>query len=82
MRRIPPGLLRARCERPPRSRTAEQRDELPSFHSISSSARTSKDNGISIPSAFGALQVDEQLDLGWLLDREICRLAPLRIRST
>src|SRR3977135_90559 len=22
----------------------------------------------------GALQVDEQLDLGWLLDREICRL--------
>ena len=28
----------------------------------------------SIPSALAALQVDEQLDLGWLLDREICRL--------
>src|SRR5262245_35938981 len=43
-------LLRARSERPRRSRTAEQRDELAALHfrghSITSSARSRNDSGI------------------------------------
>jgi len=39
------GLLRAARERPCGSRTAEQRDELASPHSITSSARASKVGG-------------------------------------
>src|SRR5262249_50985334 len=46
-----PGLLCARRERP-RSRAAEQRDELaPPHHSITSSARASSDGGKSRPRA-------------------------------
>src|SRR5215831_9990046 len=50
------GLLRPRRERP-RSRAAEQRDELAAFdlrtHSITSSARASSVGGTSRPSALG-----------------------------
>jgi len=44
-------LLRARCDRP-RSRAAEQRDEIATpDHSITSSARRRKDSGIFSPIA-------------------------------
>src|SRR5262249_58990107 len=49
-------LLRARRERP-RRRTAEQRDELAAFHSITSSARASTAAGISRPSALAVLRL-------------------------
>src|SRR5215470_7864784 len=45
----PGRLLRARRERP-RCRTAEQRDELASPHSISSSARPERGSGMVMPS--------------------------------
>ncbi len=52
--RQPARLLRARCERPRRSRAAEQRDELAAprrrDHSITSSARASSIGGLSSPS--------------------------------
>src|SRR5262249_32327252 len=44
-------LLPARRERPRRRRSANERDEVASFHSITSSARASTDDGISSPSA-------------------------------
>src|SRR5438874_6342381 len=44
------ALLSARRERP-RSRTAEQRDELAAGHSISSSARPDSGSGTVMPSA-------------------------------
>jgi hypothetical protein len=43
-------LLRARRERP-RRRTADQRDELASLHSITPSARASSVGGTSMPSS-------------------------------
>src|SRR5262249_43317817 len=46
----PVGLLRARRERPC-GRAANQRDELATFHSITSSARVSSAGGTSSPSA-------------------------------
>src|SRR5262249_11857362 len=49
-------LLRARRERP-RRRAAEQRYELASFHSITSSARASSVGGTSMPSAFAVLSL-------------------------
>src|SRR5262249_51782734 len=51
-----PRLLRARRERPHR-RAAAQRDELATFHSITSSARASKVGGISRPSALAVLRL-------------------------
>src|SRR5262249_35130253 len=64
-----PRLLRACCERP-RSRAAEERDELAALHSITSSASASSLSGIWRPSA-GGLPVDHQLEFGWLHDRQI-----------
>src|SRR5262249_41113995 len=43
-------LLRARCERPRGRRAAEQRDELATLHSITSSAATSSLSGTVMPS--------------------------------
>src|SRR5262249_11414010 len=49
-------LLRVRGERPPGSRTAEQRDELAAgAHSITSSARASSVGGTSKPSVLAVL---------------------------
>ena len=45
------GLLRPRRHRPRRRRTAEQRDELATSHSITSSARPLSGSGIVRPSA-------------------------------
>jgi hypothetical protein len=50
-------LLRARGERPSRSRAAEQRDELASLHSITSSVMASSLSGIWRPSAFAVLRL-------------------------
>src|SRR5262249_11183252 len=50
------ALLRPRRERP-RGCTAEQRDERPPVHSITSSAMASRDGGTSRPSAFAALKL-------------------------
>jgi hypothetical protein len=51
------ALLRARRERPRRRCAAEQRDELASFHSITSSARASRVAGTSRPSALAVLRL-------------------------
>src|SRR4051812_38630034 len=54
----PLTLLRARRERPRRSRAAEQPDELAATdHSITSSARASNVGGISRLSAFAVLRL-------------------------
>src|SRR5262249_42139671 len=45
-------LLRARRERPRRHRAAKERDELASFHSITSSARASRLSGTVRPRAW------------------------------
>src|SRR5262249_55349428 len=74
-------LLRA-CRERPRGCAAEERDEVTSFHSITSSARSKVAVGTSRPSALAALR----LRMNWNFDaRSIGRsagLAPLRIRST
>jgi hypothetical protein len=63
-------LLRARRERPRERRAAEQRDELaPSHHSIASSARASSVGGTLMPSAFAAIRLTNEVELGRLLDR-------------
>src|SRR5262245_58890079 len=52
------GLLHLRCDRPRRRRAAEQRDELAARnHSMTSSARASRDGGTSRPSAFAVLRL-------------------------
>src|SRR5262249_3209588 len=55
-------LLRARRERPCR-RAAEQRYELASFHSITSSARASSVGGPSMPSACAVLRLRTNTNL-------------------
>src|SRR4029077_11959012 len=52
----PLALLRPRRERPG-CRAAEQRDELPPLHSITSSARASKVAGTSRPTTFAAVRL-------------------------
>src|SRR5215831_6912474 len=53
-----PRLLRARRERPRRSRAAEQRDEVaPRYHSITSSARASSDGGMVRPIALAVVRL-------------------------
>src|SRR5258707_13398859 len=50
-------LLRPRRKRPTGRRAAEQRDELPPPHSITSSALASRVGGISRPSVFAVLRL-------------------------
>jgi hypothetical protein len=49
--------LRTCHERPSRRRAPEKRDELPPYHSITSSARASSDGGTSRPSALAVLRL-------------------------
>ena len=49
-------LLRT-CSERPRARAAEQRDELATLHSITSSARARSVGGISRPSALAVLRL-------------------------
>src|SRR5215468_1525629 len=75
-------LLRARRERPHRSRAAEQRDELAAFHSITSSTRASKIGERSRPSALAALRLITNSNLVPCWTGKSAGFAPLRILST
>src|SRR6516165_8162588 len=70
-------LLRTRRERPRGCRTAEQRDELASFHSITSSAMASSDGGTVMPSILAVSALMNQLELRRLHDRQVRRLCAL-----
>src|SRR6516165_4831160 len=76
------ALLRARRHRPRRNCAAEQRYELASLHSSTSSARVISDGGRSRPSALAVLRL---IVSSILVGNSIGKspgLAPLRIRST
>src|SRR5262249_51829721 len=73
-------LLRARRKRPRRSHTAEQRDEVAAFHSITSSARASSIGGISKPRRLAVLRLITNSNfVDWITGRSV-GLAPLRMR--
>src|SRR5262249_44467249 len=74
-------LLRARREGP-RCRATEKRDELPSPHSISSSARGSSVGGISRPSALAVLRLMTSSYLVGACTGRSAGFSPLRMRST
>src|SRR5262249_23539106 len=74
-------LLRARRERP-RRRTAEERDEVATFHSITSSARASNVAGISRPSTFAGVRLTTRSNLIGCSIGISAGLAPRRILST
>ena len=74
-----PRLLRARRKRP-RSRAAEQRDELAPLHSITSSASASSLAGISSPSTFAVLMFITRSNLVGCTTGKSAGLAPWRIR--
>src|SRR5262249_51809257 len=74
-------LLRARRERP-RCRAAEQRDERAPFHSITSSARASIDDGISIPRALAVFRLITSSYLVGACTGRSAGFSPLRIRTT
>src|SRR5262249_30842793 len=76
------ALLPPSRERPCDSRTAEQRDERASFHSITSSARASTPAGNLMPRALAVrwLRVSSNL-IGACTGRS-AGFAPLRMRST
>src|SRR5215470_1316159 len=75
-------LLRPRRERP-RSRSAEQRDELaPPHHSITSSARASSVGGTSRPSALAVLRLMTKSNLVGCSTGISAGFAPCRILST
>ena len=72
-------VLRERCERP-RGRAAEQRDELATLLSITSSARASSLSGTVRPSAFAvlALMANSNFTVCWT--GKSAGFSPLRIR--
>jgi hypothetical protein len=72
-----PGL-RARRERP-RGCAAEQRDELATFHSITSSARASSVDGTSRPSALAVLRLMISSNVLDCITGRSTGFAPLRI---
>src|SRR5215831_8222589 len=72
-----------RCgDRPRCCRTAEQRDELAPFHSITSSARCCKNHGTSSPSVLAVLRLMTSSNLVGCSIGRSAGLAPLRILST
>src|SRR5262249_41947498 len=75
------ALLRARRERPPGRRAAEQRDEIAPLHSITSSARASSVGGISKRSALAVLRLITSSNLLACITGNSAGLAPLRIRA-
>jgi hypothetical protein len=72
-------LLRTRRERP-RSRAAEQRDELAAVHSITSSAVASSVGGTVRPSARAVLRLITNSNLVDCMTGRSAGWAPLRIR--
>src|SRR5262249_10487399 len=75
-------LLRARRERPRRRCTANERDELASFHSITSSARASSVGGTSSRSALALLRLMTSSYFVGVCTGRSAGFSPLRIRST
>src|SRR5262249_43556379 len=75
-------LLPSRRERPRSRRTAEQRDELAFFHSITSSARASKVGGTSRPSDFAVLRLMTSSYLVGACTGRSAGFSPRRMRST
>src|SRR5262249_33154619 len=76
------ALLRARRERPRRRRAAEQRDELPSPHSITSSAVESNDGGTVRPSALAVLRLMTSSNLFGACTGRSAGFSPRSMRST
>src|SRR5262249_59168764 len=72
----------ARRERPGDRRTADERDELASSHSITSSARASKVGGTSRPSALAVLRLIKSSYLVGAWTGRSAGCSPLSIRST
>src|SRR5215468_11518196 len=75
-------LLRVRGQRPRRRRAAEQRNELATFHSITSSARAISVGGTSRPSAFAVLRLITSSYLVGACTGRAAGFSPLRMRST
>src|SRR5262249_8180354 len=73
-------LLRARCERPRRSRAAEQNDEPPRPHSITPSARASNVGGTSRPRTLAACRLMHSSNFVDCTTGKSAGFAPLRIR--
>src|SRR5262245_7361762 len=76
------GLLRRCRKRPCDRRTTEQRDEVASSHSITSSARASSVGGTSRPSAFAVLRLITSSYLVGACTGRSAGFSPLRMRST
>ena len=76
-----PALLRPRHHRPSHS-TANQREELPPLHSITSSVRPSNIAGTSSPIALAALRLITNSNLVGCSTANSAGFAPLRILST
>src|SRR5262249_56072755 len=74
--------LRARPERPRRSRAAEERDELAPLHSITSSARASSIGEISRPRALAVFRLRTNSNLVGCSTGRSPGFAPRRILST
>src|SRR5215813_2817215 len=74
------SLLRPRRERP-RSRAAEQRDELAPLHSMTWVARASTDGGTSRPSALAVLRLIASSYFVGACSGRSAGFWPLRIRS-
>src|ERR1700674_2580288 len=72
-------LLRARDERPRRRHAAEQRDELPPPHSITSSARASSEADTVSPSVLRVLRLMTSSNLVGCITGSSAGFAPLRI---
>src|SRR5262249_50187624 len=75
------ALLRTRRDRPRRC-AAEQRDELATFHSITSSVRASTVAGKSRPSALAVLRLMTNSYLVGACTGRSAGFSPLRMRST
>src|SRR5262249_37067626 len=78
----PLALLRDRRERPRRRRAAEQRDELASLHSITSSARARSVGGTARRSALAVLRLMTSSNLVGACTGRSAGFAPRRMRST
>ena len=81
---IKPNIFRIRrsLRERPCCRAAEQRDELATFHSITSSARASSVGGIWRPSAFAVFRLITSSYLVGCMTGRSAGLSPLRIRPT
>src|SRR5262249_39592378 len=75
-------LLRARRERPRRRRAADEHDELASFHSITSSARSGNAGGMFNPSTRAVLRLTTSSYLVGACTGNSPGFCPRRMRST